>query len=323
MVDAIPVRDRRVELGDALLLAVKDDKKAEVARLLDAKADPLYRGKRGQTVLHDAAYFGRTYVIEELMRMLPEMIGAKDNAGQTALHCAAAEGNLECLQELFGVRLESPRDAGTKSIALWPKAHCPVPSKVITEKTFKHGWTCLHYAANNGHATCIELILQAASHDPELVAATNRTGRTALHFAAHRGHAECVEAVLQTHMAEQLLTSKSMDGHTPMHLAARFGHAPCIELLAEHAPHLVKELNGNGHPSLHEAGRHGHVDCVDKLITLGGTQTLKFSSTRHARTRGFGDIADVFRDNLRRTGTFGTFRPPGTADSKRRPRTAH
>eukprot|EP00438_Fugacium_kawagutii_P009159 Skav206200 [mRNA] locus=scaffold1844:356360:357364:- [translate_table: standard] len=65
-------------------------RKAQILRFSDE-----YRGKREQTALHEAAWYGRrgrAYCIKELLRVMPEVTNEKDRAGQTAIHCAAAEG---------------------------------------------------------------------------------------------------------------------------------------------------------------------------------------------------------------------------------------
>mmetsp|Transcript_21544 Transcript_21544/g.40542 ORF Transcript_21544/g.40542 Transcript_21544/m.40542 type:complete len:302 (+) Transcript_21544:51-956(+) len=277
MVDALPKSDVRVDQGEALLRAVKDDRKSDLDRLIEQGADPAYRGKRGQTALHDAAVMGRAYCLMELLRVVPDLVAAKDNAGQTAIHCAAAEGHHSCLNELLGIGRVSRE----------------VPLEVVTAKTFKHGWTALHYAAHNGHAECCRALMVATGQAPELVGALNLTGRTAVHLASQRGHAKCLDVLLKTHMAKQLLMTQSLDGHTAMHIAARFGRRGCVNSLARRLPDLVKVKNHSSHPSLHEAARRGNESCVDALLALGGAAELSATSKQYAKSRGHGEIAEA------------------------------
>lgn len=244
--DVIPKSDVRVDLGEALHLAIKDDRKSDLDRLLEKGADPSYRGKRGQTALHEAAWYGRAYCIKELLRVMPEVMAEKDRAGQTAIHCAAAEGHHASLEELLGMR-QTPRE---------------VPLELLSAKSYKIGWTALHYAAHNGHAECCRLLMSAASQAPEFIGAVTNTGRTALHLASVNGHRKCLNILLRTHMAKKLMTTQSMDGHTAMHLAARFGQENCVKTLAKKLPDLVKVKNFSGHPSLHEAARRGNNKCT-------------------------------------------------------------
>eukprot|EP00930_Biecheleria_cincta_P032435 TRINITY_DN22511_c0_g1_i1.p1 TRINITY_DN22511_c0_g1~~TRINITY_DN22511_c0_g1_i1.p1 ORF type:complete len:343 (+),score=63.63 TRINITY_DN22511_c0_g1_i1:75-1103(+) len=309
MVDAIPKSSARVEMGEALLRATEADKRAEVARLLDARADPLYQGKRGGTALHDAASLGHSYCVQELLQtplgQSGMLVAAKDSAGQTAIHCAAANGHDEALEDLLGMRSK----AGKKDDSLSPegpeRVTCTLPLELLAAKTYKLGWTALHYAAHNGHAVCIDLLMDAASHSPEILAATNNSGRTALHVAAHAGHNNCCETLLQTQDAvkQQLLEGITPDGHTAMHLAARYGRKECIEVLGTTDPYTVQVGNARGHPSLHEAARRGHADCVDTLLQMGGTQGLSGMTSKYAQTRGFSDIADVLAECVKTSTT--------------------
>eukprot|EP00913_Durusdinium_trenchii_P012325 g11570.t1 len=208
---------------------VDDDQKSDLDRLLEKGADPSYRGKRSQTALHEAAFLGRAYCIKELLRVMPELLVEKDRAGQTALHCAAAEGqelkrHQSSLEELLGMR-QIPRE---------------VSLELLSARTYKIGWTALHYAAHNGHAECCRVLMSAAGQAAEFIGAVTDTGRTALHLASVNGHRRCLTVLLRTHMAKQLMTSQSRDGHTAMHLAARFGQPSCVKVLAKKLPELVK-----------------------------------------------------------------------------------
>jgi len=300
MVDAIPKSSARVDMGEALLRAAEADKRAEMVRLLDARADPLYQSKRGGTALHDAASLGRLYCVQELLktRQSGKLVEAKDGAGQTAIHCAAANGHDEVLQDLLGMRPKTAKKDNSSSPDGPERAMCTLPLELLAAKTYKLGWTALHYAAHNGHAVCIDLLMDAASHAPDILAATNDSGRTPLHVAAHAGHQNCCETLLQTqdYAKQQLLEGTTPDGHTAMHLAARFGRKECIEVLGKADPDIVQVGNRRGHPSLHEAARRGHADCVDTLLKMGGTQGLSDMTSKYAQTRGFSDIADVLAE---------------------------
>lgn len=324
MVDAIPRSSARVDMGEALLRASQTDKRAEMARLLDDRADPLYRSKRGGTALHDAASLGHVYCVQELLKtpvgQSGKLIAAIDSAGQTAIHCAAANGHDEVLQDLLGTRLKT----GTKDDGLSPetpeRAACTLPRELLAAKTHSLEWTALHYAAHSGHAMCIDLLMDASSHAHEVVAATNSSGRTALHVAAHGGHHNCCEMILQTQDAvkQQLLEGKTPDGHTAMHLAARYGRKECIDVLGAADPELAQMGNSRGHPSLHEAARRGNADCVDTLLKMGGTGCLSETTAKYARTRGFGDIADVLAECVNTT----ILAPHGTPSKEVKPKLA-
>jgi ankyrin repeat protein len=57
----------------------------------------------------------------------------------------------------------------------------------------QYGQTALSWAANNGHAPVVQLLLERQAS----VAARSRSGgNSPLHLAAHRGHAECARLLL-------------------------------------------------------------------------------------------------------------------------------
>ena len=91
------------------------------------------------------------------------------------------------------------------------------------------GFTPLHYAARNGHAGCVALLLR---HRAAVDAATSG-GATALHRAAFCGHEAIVRALLA---ARACATLQDADGEAPLHKAAAESHEKVARLLHEAAP---------------------------------------------------------------------------------------
>ncbi|XP_046983144.1 ankyrin repeat domain-containing protein 54-like [Schistocerca americana] len=88
------------------------------------------------------------------------------------------------------------------------------------------GLTALHWAALNGHAAVVRLLLSAAS-DPN---ARTQGGRTPLHFAALNGHTEAAAALLQAG-ADRGATDK--DGDTPLDIAREENHQQLVQMLTQ------------------------------------------------------------------------------------------
>jgi len=101
-------------------------------------------------------------------------------------------------------------------------------------------------------------------------------GRNALHWAAIEGHAECVKLLLLAN--EKSIHDKVDDddgrrtlsihdtryGYTPLHYAARSGHTECVKLLSNEVS--INDKDDNGFTALHFAAMIGHPECVKVLL---------------------------------------------------------
>ncbi|KAM9385858.1 CARD- and ANK-domain containing inflammasome adapter protein [Pholidichthys leucotaenia] len=86
--------------------------------------------------------------------------------------------------------------------------------------------TLLHFAAENGHLSIIELLICKGARLNLL----DQTGRTALHRAASRGHTEIVKTLLK---AGAPINAVDSHGKAPIHLAATNGHLNCVKVLVK------------------------------------------------------------------------------------------
>ena len=101
--------------------------------LIKRKSDPTLKNNNGETLLHYAAEGGNDVIIEKLLSLGLD-IDSRSSDGATPLMTAACEGRLDA----FSVLIEKGSDA-----------------------TFRdnHGWTLLHYAAQDGQQVTIEKLL--------------------------------------------------------------------------------------------------------------------------------------------------------------------
>ena len=184
------------------------------------------------------------------------------------------------------------------------------------------GSTCLGIASQNGHSSCVELLLQSQM-GRETANAQNIHGSTALMVAACGGHHKCVQLLLQdarmkatTVIAEndrkqnalqlacvagsletlKLLlhdsrtTSASVNAldverGTGFAIACQEGHDRCVELLLN-SPHFRQEsvnwLTSHGTTPLGIACANGHDRCVELLLDSAGMK----QETINAQTTG-------------------------------------
>ncbi len=120
----------------------------------------------------------------------------------TALHWAAASGNVEAVRFLLGVPVEAdPRAARMNN------------------------FTPLHSAAMQGHADVCEVLLNAGA---EVNVQTNPQGYASLHSAAFAGHLEAIK-VLLNHGADRELVNYRKE--RPADTARRTGQTEAVRVL--------------------------------------------------------------------------------------------
>lgn len=146
-----------------LILAVVNDRAAEVRQFLARGADPNSVDPSGEPLIVIAARNGNAATVDVLLaaRAKPDM---KNANGDTALLLAALKGNLDIARKL--------RTAGA---ALDPP-----------------GWTPLIYAATGGHAALVRYFLDQGAN----IDATSPNGTTALMMAIREHHPDVAELLL-------------------------------------------------------------------------------------------------------------------------------
>ena len=102
------------------------------------------------------------------------------------------------------------------------------------------GYTPLHYAARNGHAECVALLLRSGAS----VLARTAAGRaTPLHRAAYAGRAEVCKALVR---AGAPVDAQDADGETALHKAASQGFADLLATLSDACPAAEALRNRHG-----------------------------------------------------------------------------
>ena len=134
--------------------------------------------------------------------------------------------------------------------------------KVNVNVTEPDGTTALHWAANQGDAATVDLLIKAGA----TVKARNRYGATPFGLAVTEGHGAVIERLLQAGEDPNAV----INGDPALMLAARSGHVDAVKaLLAKGANVNVKE-SLYGQNSLMWAAAAGHSAVVKTLVEAGG-----------------------------------------------------
>jgi ankyrin repeat protein len=176
-----------VENGNELLAKFLLDKGAVI---IDNKGEAIIDNK-GNTTLHHAALSQNDKLVKYIAKCTPkDAINAVNIHGDTAMHLAAAKGNIEVVKTLF-------------------EHNC----KLNIRNTL--GELPIHKAATQGKANVVEFML---GNKIGVMEADNR-GNTILHLAALHGHYEIVKMTIN----KDNVNLQNSKRNTPLHLAVMHG----------------------------------------------------------------------------------------------------
>ena len=208
----------------------------------------------GNNCLHLAAFHGRVDVLQLLLVRGQPRPFDQNNDGLTALHFAAARGELGTLDLLLGVVAKTGTGVGT-------------PERI--DRPSSSGMTALHKAVQGGH-TAAALKLIASGAKPGSGSGAGTTGFTSFHYAALSGQHATLEALLDATAPDMSAVDiVSSDGRTPLHLAASAGDPETVQcLLARGAD--VQRTDHRGRAMLHFAAAGGFAALCKHLVEVEG-----------------------------------------------------
>eukprot|EP01125_Pyxidicula_operculata_P012370 TRINITY_DN4061_c0_g1_i1.p1 TRINITY_DN4061_c0_g1~~TRINITY_DN4061_c0_g1_i1.p1 ORF type:complete len:1793 (+),score=446.36 TRINITY_DN4061_c0_g1_i1:61-5439(+) len=237
--------------------------------LIKHGSDPKHTSKNDYTALHWAANtnFATSTSIKKLVS-LGVPVNAKAASGITAMHLAASNGKLNCLEQLFQASAEI----------------------VATDNL---GRTPLHMAAQQGNPRCVTFLIKEG---PKALKMKDSQGRTPGDIARQKGNSEALSIIdagplqEQSKWTQQLLacfrngendTVKQMlkkkdadvnaanqNGTTLLHYASMQGRSDILELLLERKadPNIG---NNRATTPLHKAPQRGQLKCLQMLLAAG------------------------------------------------------
>ncbi|NP_001161607.1 NF-kappaB inhibitor-like protein [Saccoglossus kowalevskii] len=174
-----------------------------------------------QTPLHLASYLKMSRVSRKLV-IAGATVDARDRHGQTPLHLACENGdletvkaltippnNLECRQmQRRGVRTQMPQDLELRNY---------------------EGLTCVHLAASGNHVYVLDYLVRLGA---DINAGDGKSGRTALHYAIEGQNTDLARYLLGTFNAH--VDPMTYNGSTPLHLATGRGYLEGTQLLIQY-----------------------------------------------------------------------------------------
>ena len=159
------------------------------------------RARAGELDVFEAATFGDSRRLRELLDADPSLSAARSGDGFTALHFAAYFGTPEVVELLLG-RGAAPNAVGSGWMTGTPLHSAASASRVGIARILLHagadpdarqtaGFTPLHSAAHNGSGALVQLLLERGA-DATL---TTDEGRDAMSFARDAEDAETIGAI--------------------------------------------------------------------------------------------------------------------------------
>uniref|UniRef100_A0AAQ4NW16 Ankyrin repeat domain 52 n=1 Tax=Gasterosteus aculeatus aculeatus TaxID=481459 RepID=A0AAQ4NW16_GASAC len=214
------------------------------------------RDIEGRTALHLAAQRGFATCVEVLLKHNASYTLKEQKRKWTALHAAAAEGQIDCLLLLVSGEqssdiIDSPDTQGQTALMLASLGRHTDCVHILLEKgakadaADKKGFTALHRGILDSEH-CVSALLEHGAS----ALCRDSWGRTPLHLVASRGHTKLLGTLLKAAMkADPLDSILDFSGYTPTHWAAHHGHEGCLHILLENKPFSNQE--GNRFTALH------------------------------------------------------------------------
>jgi len=232
---------------------------------------------KGRTALFLACQKGREAVVKALLGSSFEIDWALENvdSGISPLVVALANGHEVIAEDLkaYGAvvkyTLTSAAYQGSAEELrklLDTEESEPVDVNVVDP----HGRTPLSWAAWNGHAEAVSVLLSATGVD---VNAVDEKDRTALFGAAGKGHVEVCQLLLAHPEVDVNLTNRK--GRTPLKAAAYWGHASVVSALLAHPNVDAAREDTYGRDALSAATYNGHVEATRLLVEHPGVSTAR------------------------------------------------
>ena len=278
--------DKRDEKGNTRLhLAVRDGSYSRVAMLLECSPHQInainYEGKKPLD-------FATNFEIRRLLQKRINLIKQKDSEGNTWLHRAARDGDLEMVKRLirYGAAIDALNEEEDTPLDL----ACENNNIEVEEYLQKN--LNLVEGADSGDIARVKVALSDTD-----VFINVQGDETPLHNAAWKGHEAVVTLLLA---AGALVNSWDHNKLTPLHIAMYMSHHSTIAEQLLEAGALTNIPDQDGFTSLHMAVCFNNATVIPLLLAHGADKTIKNSYGKTAlmlaQERGYLAIAALLQD---------------------------
>jgi ankyrin repeat domain-containing protein 50 len=174
--------------------------------------------------------------------MTPHLLNYRDNAGQTALSWAAADGNKSAVKLLLGFADIDPNIKDSK------------------------GMSALLHAAANGHSSVVRLLLQNPDVD---TTAVNDDQLNAYALAAKHNRVETIRRMYK--LGVPGIDQPDVDGWTPLAWAIQHPSADATEALVATGAVDIERRDKAGKTALYWTASYGFPAVVQSLLNAGAS----------------------------------------------------
>ncbi len=230
----------------------------------------------GANALLLAAALGKDDVVKALITHGAN-VNITDNYGWTPLMVAAEKGHLTSVQALLNahsINIDTKKRGGATALFMAAYNSKDDVVKALIQKGANvnintyFGWTPLMSAAEKGHLTTVQVLLNANSIN---IDTKNHNGATALYIAAAFGRDDIVKALIQKGANVNITDD---DGWAPLMYAAEKGHLTTVQALLNANSININARNKKGRAALYVAAYHGKDDVVKALIQKGANVNI-------------------------------------------------
>ncbi|KAL5972798.1 hypothetical protein ACLOJK_039604 [Asimina triloba] len=221
----------------------------------------------GDTALHVAAKAGQPLVVELLIGIFADRLGARgeellrkrNKDGKTALHEAVWSRDRRVLELLVNADQELSIVANSSGVS---------PIYLAVEGGSLENARLL-LRAHNSSADMMRMLLQ---EKPQLGNQVDCHGRTPLHYAASQGDHEMVAGLLESDVSTAYIPDK--DSFFPIHMAACNSHVGIIRDLLRCCPDSGELVDARGWNVLHVAIDRKDLRVVKYVLQAPGLEDL-------------------------------------------------
>jgi ankyrin repeat protein len=232
----------------AAFAAAQQGSTAALKILIGAGADPRVSTNTGTCPLHVCSKNGHLQCVQLLLGVGDPNLLQLD--GANAAYIAADAGQADALSLLLKAGIDPNRPAGDRSCTpLWAAAEAGFTDCVQA---------LLLTLTQQSHSKRQDRAQQSSRRRFRLdLNATCNVGSSPLYIACQNGHAECVQLLLQAGASLELSTLPTVGGFSALHIASQQGHTQCVQLLLSSSPPDL--LSAVGYTALDLTFRSGNV----------------------------------------------------------------